>query len=57
MSDADIRDVATEYFTHDSNAESRPNANSLFTHICDIVNERRWLRLEGVMKLAHVVCD
>ena len=39
MSDADIRDVATEYFTHDSNAESRPNAKPLFTPICDIVNE------------------
>ena len=39
MSDADIRDVATEYFTHDSNAENRPNAKSLFTQIGDIVNE------------------
>ena len=39
MSGADIRDVATEYFTHDSNAESRPNAKSLFTQMCDIVNE------------------
>ena len=39
MSGADICDVTTEYFTHDSNTESRPNAKSLFTQICDIVNE------------------
>ena len=39
MSAPDIRDVATEYFTHDSDTESRPNAKPLLTQICDIVNE------------------
>ena len=39
MNAADIRDVATEYFKHDSDAESRPNAKPLLTQICDIVNE------------------
>ena len=38
MSGADICDVATEYFTHDSDSESRPNAtnHSLFTQTCHI---------------------
>ena len=65
MSGADICDVATEYFTHDSDSESRPNATN---HDCLCKHDTltcRWITmsigsyrtLEGVMKSANIVSD
>ena len=64
MSGADICDVATEYFTHDSDSESRPNATNhcLRKHV---TLTSQWITmsmgsyrtLEGVMKSANIVSD
>ena len=64
MSGADICDVATEYFTHDSDSESRPNATNhcLHKHVtltCQWITMSigSYRTLEGVMKSANIVSD
>ena len=64
MSGADICDVATEYFTHDSDSESRPNATNHCLRKHDTLT-CQWITmsmgsyrtLEGVMKSANIVSD
>ena len=63
MSGADICDVATEYFTHDSDSESRPNATNHCLRKHDTLT-CRWITMSigsyrtlGVMKSANIVSD
>ena len=64
MSGADICDVATEYFTHNSDSESRPSATNhcLRKHVtltCQWITMSMgsYRTLEGVMKSANIVSD